>query len=121
MTSRLESLESHVQKTNVQIDSLEEMRLDVKKLNANCEILINSVKDISKKQKIYPEILIKIDELSTFVTDQRSLKEDEHLMSLQSFVELYHLNLPMENIDNFNAFEIELKDINKLISSDLVS
>ena len=65
---------------------------------------------------------MKLSELSTFVTEKRSLAEKENILTLHEFIRNYQLILPFESMEDFQCFEQQLliTDKTNLVSSDLV-
>ena len=61
----------------------------------------------------------KLSKLQSLVS-QRSLKENEEIVSLEKLIETHELDLPLLDIEKFLNFEETLKDSHSAASSDLV-
>ena len=122
------------------------MRSDLNKLSAKYDTMCTSVKEYNvtnkkiesllksvgsqltkfnnnaKNDKIaYSNIMVKLNELATFVTEQRLLKQIETIITFEKFITMHNLTLPLEEPADFESFDNKLGESSQTVSEDLVS
>lgn len=91
------------------------------KLDLVLRELADQKKSIGNTRMKVNKTLTELSGVRTIVEDNRSLSENKDIISFQKFIDLYKLDLPFKEIENFLEFENHLKDENSNMSNDLVS
>ena len=65
---------------------------------------------IRSKSQQNTDILCEIAELKTLVEESRALKGNENIISFQQFCDVHNLQMPISNLEEFEAFDITLSE-----------
>ena len=54
------------------------------------------------------KVLVDIEEIKTLIAESQTLKENENIITFHKFCELHDLQMPLSNLEEFEAFEVLL-------------
>lgn len=113
----------HKREISEETNSLfKELKNDIKNVVKKVETYTNVMAQNTKKDKVVgADVLIKLEEIETPVTEKRQFKDDETVVSSKKLCEQNNLCLPLQTKEEFLAFESDLRNTEKSASTDLVS
>ena len=97
------------------------MKKELERIEENYKKVKILIKDLTKQGKDNAaDILVKLDEMNTIVSDDRPLKVDESIYLRAKFTKAHNLHLPLETLDDFKEFENKLEHDENNLTTDLV-